>query len=204
MRCLNCNGTELTLLKTEYGKGLVCFACAGQLGSLLYLLKNAKSTGIKLKNAEDTIEDLRNCPRCAKEFEKRLAINDKTECLVDICYNCSLVWYDRGELESLLIPHVAQPKETSINSENLAQSVKAESHTKELETEDDKIKAMIRAVHSNSGLDPKEKGKIIEFIKNGPEVPKDKGKRGTSWRDVFDIGDFGDGGDDGGGDGDGD
>ncbi|WP_157210564.1 hypothetical protein [Turneriella parva] len=99
---------------------------------------------------------------------------------------------------------MAQPKETSINSENLAQSVKAESHTKELETEDDKIKAMIRAVHSNSGLDPKEKGKIIEFIKNGPEVPKDKGKRGTSWRDVFDIGDFGDGGDDGGGDGDGD
>ena len=71
------------------------------------------------------------------------------------------------------------------------------------ETEDEKKKALIRAIHQNSGLNAQDKGKIVDFIVNGPPKPK-KGKDRSSDGSCLDNF-YQDGGDsDSGGDGDGD
>jgi|JI7StandDraft_1071085.scaffolds.fasta_scaffold88666_3 Zn-finger nucleic acid-binding protein len=202
MQCLKCKSSELTVVKTEYGKNLVCFNCASQMGSLFYFLQKQEIHGNTISQPQSLNEPSLPCPKCAANFEKRVAANIRYECLIDVCYKCGLIWYDKAELEELF--HVSlRPASTGAikNESNSPAGAMENAKRQATESEETKKKAMILAIHKNSGLTPQEKAKVIDFIVNGPPKPplKRKERRESSWLDIFDS----DGGDDG-GDGDGD
>lgn len=118
-----------------------------------------------------------------------------------------MIWYDQAELEELFKPlpkpeSFVFPDEAKVLSKRISETGDYSRYAIP-ETEAEKKKALIRAIHQNSGLNAQDKGKIVDFIVNGPPKPKKGRDRSSdgSWLDIFDS----DGGDsDGGGDGDGD
>ncbi|MBX3720196.1 MAG: hypothetical protein KF713_00005 [Turneriella sp.] len=170
-------------------------------------MKKREEFKYEIQTARNVTEPLLPCPKCHKAFSKQSVSNTQFECLVDICYSCNMVWYDQSELEELFRPlpkpdSFVFPDEAKILSKQISE-LGDNSRFQIAETEDEKKKALIRAIHQNSGLTAQDKGKIVDFIVYGPPKQK-KGKDRSSdgsWLDIFDS-DGGDG--DSGGDGDGD
>lgn len=208
MQCFKCKSGELTVVKTEYGKNLVCFNCARQLGSLLYFLRRQAVYANRILPPKKVSEPSVACPKCNENFEKKLAINTQFECIIDVCYKCGLIWYDKSELEELFHPSLKREQRFTPNrtgqSIQTASKQLAAGEVNYVESEEDKKKAMILAIHQNSGLSLQDKAKVIDFIINGPKIPKkDKETRTEfSWWDIFDTDGDGDGFDGDGGDGD--
>ena len=107
MDCTICHNPMITLeldqVETDY-----CLACCGiwldggELEQLLGDSDQARQVLQSFKPAPSHQEAPRRCPICGKKMEKVLVGPESHAVLIDRCKKKHGLWFDRGELESIL------------------------------------------------------------------------------------------------------
>jgi Zn-finger nucleic acid-binding protein len=107
VNCAVCNNPMITLeldqVETDY-----CLSCRGfwlDGGELEQLLGNPEQVRQVLQSfltASGSREAPRRCPICGKKMEKVLAGPESKATLLDRCQKGHGLWFDSGELESVL------------------------------------------------------------------------------------------------------
>ena len=107
MNCAVCSNPMITLeldqVETDY-----CLTCRGiwldkgELEQLLGDTLQAQQVLQSFQIAQDCKESPRRCPICGKKMEKVLAGPESKTTLLDRCKKGHGLWFDSGELESVL------------------------------------------------------------------------------------------------------
>jgi len=107
MNCAVCSNPMITLeldqVETDY-----CLTCRGiwldkgELEQLLGDTLQAQQVLQSFQIAQDCKESPRRCPICCKKMEKVLAGPESKTTLLDRCKKGHGLWFDSGELESVL------------------------------------------------------------------------------------------------------
>jgi len=172
-------------VKTEFGKNLICFTCGGHLGSLNYFLKNKDSQKYEITATKENIEKSVTCPKCRNAFEKKRISNDYLDMLLDVCYPCSLVWYDREELESLFM-QIAEAKIQKLHTKSLKPpEKKSEKPIERGKSFGSETASLIKVIHETRYLSAEDKAYVVDFLAYGPRKEKDPQK--TFCQGIVDV-----------------
>ena len=184
MQCPSCKTEQLNLVKTEFGTNLICFKCSGHLGSLRYFITNGGKLGYSVSEKVKETEKSLPCPKCRQDFEKRTVTGNGLELIVDLCYQCSLVWYDRTELEALFV-QIAKYRAQAINSNNIVPN-KISRAVKNSDNAKGQDASLIKLIHETKYLTGTDKAAVIDFLANGPKKTPEK-KPSDVCMGIFDI-----------------
>jgi Zn-finger nucleic acid-binding protein len=102
MLCPRC-GKPLTLEKHARGGLWQCAVCSGVAANLTVLRRHLEGDVVRdfwRKAVDASAPSGNKCPSCSRPFREFVARHEDRSLCLDLCRQCQLMWFDRGELEA--------------------------------------------------------------------------------------------------------
>jgi len=101
--CPNCQ-IPLRKTQTRFGVVYACARCGGRASALAVLRKAGASSPLLRelwRKASAATDGSRRCPHCNKAMAEESVAAGDGSLKLDLCSRCAVVWFDRGEYESM-------------------------------------------------------------------------------------------------------
>jgi len=102
MLCPRC-GKPLALEKDPRGGMWRCAVCSGVAANLTVLRRHLEEDVVRdfwRKAVDASAPSGNKCPSCSRPFRKFVVRHEDRSLCLDLCWQCQLMWFDRGELEA--------------------------------------------------------------------------------------------------------
>jgi Zn-finger nucleic acid-binding protein len=102
MQCPRC-GKPLTLEKDPRGGMWRCAVCSGVAANLTVLRRHLEADVVRdfwRKAVDASTPSGNKCPSCSRPFREFVVRHEDRSLRLDLCRQCQLMWFDRGELET--------------------------------------------------------------------------------------------------------
>ena len=138
MQCPRC-GKPLTLEKDPHGGMWRCAVCSGVAANLTVLRRHLAEDVVRdfwRKAVDASAPSGNKCPSCSRPFREFVARHENRSLRLDLCRQCQLMWFDRGELEAFprsAAPEPPQPERTrsEIAEDLILAKMRAQNETEE-------------------------------------------------------------------------